>query len=97
MKIFEGKIISLSMNNTGVVEIVRRTPHPLYKKLIKRSKKYKVDTVGLDLTVGAKVKIIETRPISKDKYFKVMEAAVKKTPVAKKEKETIKKPKRGKK
>jgi small subunit ribosomal protein S17 len=73
MKVFEGKIVSLKMNKTAVVEIVRRTPHPLYKKLLRRSKKYKVDTAGLELVLGQKVKIAETKPAAKGKFFKVME------------------------
>ena len=73
MKTFEGKIVSLKMNKTTVVEIVRRTPHPLYKKLLRRSKKFKADTNGLELVVGQKVKIAETKPIAKGKFFKVLE------------------------
>ena len=73
MKALEGKIVSLKMNKTAVVEIVRRTPHPLYKKLLRRSKRYKADTGDLTLTLGQKVKIAETKPISKGKFFKVME------------------------
>jgi len=72
-KIFEGTIISLKMNNTAVVEVVRRKPHPLYKKLLKRNKKYKVDTAGQTFAKGDRVKIIETRPISKEKNFKIIE------------------------
>jgi small subunit ribosomal protein S17 len=72
-KIIEGKVVSIKMKNTVVVEIVRKTPHPLYKKLIKRDKKYKVDVNGITVNLGDTVKIVQTRPISKDKYFKVME------------------------
>jgi len=71
MKALEGKIVSLKMNKTAVVEIVRRTPHPLYKKLLRRSKRYKVDTGNLALILGQRVKIVETRPIAKGKFFKV--------------------------
>ena len=86
MKIFEGIIVSIGMNKTAVVEVTRKTPHPLYKKLIKRSKKYKVDNSGFeDITVGSVIRITETRPISKDKYFKITqiigEATVKKESV----------------
>jgi small subunit ribosomal protein S17 len=74
MKIFEGKIVSTGMTNTVVVEIGRVTPHPLYKKLIRTTKKYKVDTNGFnDLSVGSVVEITETKPISKGKFFKVTE------------------------
>jgi small subunit ribosomal protein S17 len=73
MKTFIGKIVSVKMNKTVVVEIVRRTPHPLYKKLMRRSKNYKADTAGLELIVGQKVKIAETKPMAKGKFFKVLE------------------------
>lgn len=73
MKTFEGIILSVGMNRTAVVEITRKTPHPLYKKLIKRSKNFKADTAGFELAVGMRVKIVETRPISKNKFFKVSE------------------------
>src|SRR3990172_9714898 len=59
------------MNKTAIVEVSRRTPHPLYKKLIKRSKKYKADIASFEPQVGNIVRIIETRPMSKDKYFKI--------------------------
>ena len=73
MKTFEGKIVSLKMNKTAVVEVVRRTPHPLYKKLLRRSKRHKADVGELNLVLGQRVKIVETRPASKGKFFKVME------------------------
>ncbi len=72
-KIFEGKVLSLKMQNTAVVEVLRYISHPLYKKRLKRTKKYKADLAGLTLSVGDKVKIVEVRPISKDKHFKVLE------------------------
>jgi len=72
-KTFVAKVVSVKMTKTAVVEVIRKTPHPLYKKLIKRSGHYKADTGELVLKVGDKVKIAETRPISKDKFFKVLE------------------------
>jgi small subunit ribosomal protein S17 len=70
-KILQGKVISNKMNNTAVVEVERIVPHPLYKKLLKRSKRYKVETKGQKLEIGETVKIVETRPISKDKHFAI--------------------------
>ncbi len=70
-RVFDGTVLSLKMQKTAVVEVIRKKPHPLYRKLLKRSKKYKADTLDLSLTVGDHVRIVETRPISKDKYFKV--------------------------
>ncbi len=78
MKSFEGNIVSISDKNTVIVEITRKTPHPLYKKLIKSSKKYKADTNGAEFVLGQTVRIVETRPISKSKYFKVVESSSKK-------------------
>jgi small subunit ribosomal protein S17 len=72
-KTFNGKVISLKMNKTAVVEVTRRAPHPLYRKLLTRSKNYKADSGDLVLTVGQRVKIAETKPISKGKFFKVLE------------------------
>ncbi|MFH1186801.1 MAG: 30S ribosomal protein S17 [Candidatus Levyibacteriota bacterium] len=72
-KSFNGIITSLKMQKTAVVKIERRAPHPLYKKLLKRSRNFKADTGDLSLKVGDKVKIVEVKPISKDKKFKVVE------------------------
>ncbi len=73
VKTFTGKIVSLKMNRTAVVEITRRTAHPLYKKLIKRTSRIKADTGDLTLELGQAIKIAETKPISKQKFFKVTE------------------------
>lgn len=72
-KVLRGKVISTKMQDTAVVEVVRRVPHPLYKKLLKRSKHFKVDSRGHEVAEGNMVKIVETKPLSKDKYFKVLE------------------------
>lgn len=60
------------MKETAVVEVTRIRPHPLYRKLLKRSKKYKVDTVGKEVALGQTVKIVETKPLSKEKHFKIL-------------------------
>ena len=73
MKKFDGVIISLKMQKTAVVKVPRRFVHPLYKKILKKSKKIKADTAGISLKVGDKVRIGETRPMSKEKNFKVLE------------------------
>lgn len=77
MKVFEATVISAKMDKTAIVEITRRVAHPLYKKLIKRSKRYKVDTQGLPVIVGSIVKMMQVRPISKDKYFKLIPTVTK--------------------
>ncbi|MBI4080200.1 MAG: 30S ribosomal protein S17 [Candidatus Levybacteria bacterium] len=72
-KILEGKVVSANMQDTIIVEVQRMTPHPLYKKLMKRNKKFKVATDGKTVTVGSRVRIVETRPVAKGKHFKLME------------------------
>ena len=72
-KIFEGIVVSLKMQKTAVVKVTRITPHPIYKRLIKKDKRLKADVAGLSLAVGDRVKIGQTKPISKDKHFKVLE------------------------
>lgn len=69
MKVLQGIVTSVKMQNTAVVEVTRHRPHPLYKKLLKRTKKHKVETNGIVVAVGQSVKIVETKPISKDKHF----------------------------
>jgi small subunit ribosomal protein S17 len=61
------------MNKTAVVKVTRRSPHPLYRKLLVRDRNYKADTGDLNLMVGQNVKIGEIKPMSKDKFFKVVE------------------------
>lgn len=72
MKTFNGIVVSSRMNKTAIVEVTRKTAHPLYKKLIKRSKKYKVDTGGKEVIVGSQATIVETRPVAKAKHFRIL-------------------------
>lgn len=72
-KIFEGIVVSNKMQGTVVVKVERTFLHPIYKKVVKRHKKYLVDTNKLELIVGDKVKIKETRPLSAHKHFIVVE------------------------
>ena len=72
MKALKGIVVSTKMQNPIVVEVTRRTPHPLYKKLMKRSKKYKVDSNNITAKVGDSVAIEEIKPLSKDKHFKLV-------------------------
>ena len=77
-KILTGKVISVKMQNTTVVKVSSRTPHPLYKKLLKTSKHFNVDTAGKTVVLGDEVRIIETKPVSKTKYFAIKEVITKK-------------------
>lgn len=66
-----GTVISTSMDKTIVVEYVARVPHPLFKKIVKSSKKFFAHDETSEAVVGDKVRIVETRPISKKKCWKL--------------------------
>jgi len=68
-----GIVISTSMDKTIVVEYTNRVPHPRFKKIIKRSKKFYAHDENGEAAVGDKVSIIETKPISKKKCWKLQE------------------------
>ncbi|OGH19149.1 MAG: 30S ribosomal protein S17 [Candidatus Levybacteria bacterium RIFCSPHIGHO2_01_FULL_40_15b] len=61
------------MQKTLVVQVERRTQHPVYKKILKRTTKIKADTNNFEVSIGQNVKIEQTRPLSRDKHFKVIE------------------------
>lgn len=64
-----GTVISTGMEKTIVVEYVNRVPHPAFKKIIKRSKKFYAHDEKEEASIGDKVRIVETRPISKKKCW----------------------------
>jgi len=66
-----GKVVSDKMDKTVVVEVRVQKRHPKYKKTYTVSKKFKAHDENNEYHVGDKVEIAETRPISKDKHFKV--------------------------
>lgn len=68
-----GKVVSDKMDKTIVVIVETMVQHPLFKKRIKKSKKFKAHDENNQCGVGDKVKIMETRPISKDKNWRVVE------------------------
>ena len=70
--ILKGVVVSDRMDKTVVVSVSRFIKHPKYGKFYNRSKKYKAHDEENKYKIGDKVEIIETRPISKDKKFKVM-------------------------
>ena len=72
MKTLIGKVVSSKMERTVVVEIETSSPHPLYKKIVKKRKKIKAHNQGLKLKLGDQVEIVSTRPISKEKHFRVI-------------------------
>ena len=67
-----GLVVSNKMDKTAVVAIVERVTHDKYSKILKRTKKYKVHDENNECDVGDKVLIMETRPISKDKHFRLV-------------------------
>ncbi len=71
-KTFSGIVTSVRSLNTAVVQVSWHVPHPLYKKLMAKSKKFKIETAGIELGVGDTVIIEETKPVSKDKHFKLL-------------------------
>ncbi|KKW11211.1 MAG: 30S ribosomal protein S17 [Candidatus Gottesmanbacteria bacterium GW2011_GWB1_49_7] len=70
--VLEGKVVSLSGTKTVIVSVVHNFRHPLYKKAVKRMKRFAVHNEGKELAVGDVVKIVETRPISKNKHYKIV-------------------------
>ncbi len=70
-----GVIVSDKMEKTAVVEVERRFPHPKYKKIIKRHKKYKAQNEGNKFKKGDKVIIEESRPLSKTKRWTIVDKA----------------------
>ena len=68
-----GLVISDKMDKTVVVEITEKSKHPLYKKTITRSKRFKAHDEENACGVGDKVRIVETRKLSKDKNWRVAE------------------------
>jgi len=72
-KVREGSVVSDKMDKTVVVAVETRKVQPLYKKAIRFTKKYKAHDENNACKIGDKVKIVETRPLSKDKRWRVTE------------------------
>ena len=72
-KVLKGTVTSAKNNKTIVVEVTRKFKHPFYEKIIKRTKKYHAHDEANKFKIGDSVKIIESRPISKKKRWKVMD------------------------
>ncbi|MCA9369675.1 MAG: 30S ribosomal protein S17 [Pseudomonadales bacterium] len=76
MKTLQGTVVSLKTPRTAQVRVARQWQHPLYKKSVKRTKRYACDYQGLELALGDTVIIRESRPLSKTKRFVVVEKVV---------------------
>ena len=67
-----GTVVSNKMEDTIVVEVSRYQKHPKYEKYVRLRRKFKAHDAGNTKQIGEKVEIVETRPISKDKHFKIV-------------------------
>ena len=68
-----GKVVSDKMGKTIVVAIEDNVKHPLYKKIVKRTYKLKAHDENNECNIGDRVKVMETRPLSKDKRWRLVE------------------------
>ncbi len=71
-KIFSGVVISDKMDKTRTVLVTKTVRHPLYEKTIRKNKKYYVHDEKNESHIGDKVEIIETRPLSKLKRWRIV-------------------------
>lgn len=72
-----GRVISDKMDKTIVVAIEDNVKHPLYKKIVKRTYKLKAHDENNECRIGDRVKVMETRPLSKDKRWRLVEVVEK--------------------
>lgn len=72
-KILTGEVVSVKMQKAAVVEVTTIRLHPIYKKRIKKDKRIKVATLGINVQEGDRVKIIQSRPISREIHFRMLE------------------------
>jgi small subunit ribosomal protein S17 len=68
-----GTVVSNKMDKTVVVAIKDSVKHPLYKKIIKRTVKLKAHDENNECNIGDRVRVMETRPLSKDKHWRLVE------------------------
>lgn len=68
-----GKVVSDKMNKTIVVAVIDNVKHPLYNKIVKRTYKLKAHDENNECNIGDRVKVMETRPLSKDKRWRLVE------------------------
>ncbi len=72
-KILIGTVVSVKMDKTAVVAVERRYPHPLYHKIMRSTKRYKAHDPNNGAVLGDVVRIVESRPISKEKRWRILE------------------------
>ena len=71
-KTMTGVVVSSKMDKTVVVKVERRFAHPVFKKVVKTTKKYKVHDEGNECVEGDFIRIQETRPLSKEKRWRLL-------------------------
>ena len=76
-KVRTGRVVSDRMDKTVVVQVIDRKSHPLYKKIVQHRVRFKAHDEGNECKVGDLVRIMETRPLSKDKRWRVVEVVEK--------------------
>ncbi|MCR5153667.1 MAG: 30S ribosomal protein S17 [Lachnospiraceae bacterium] len=72
-KVRIGKVVSDKMDKTIVVAVIDNVKHPLYNKIVKRTYKLKAHDENNEAHIGDRVKVMETRPLSKDKRWRLVE------------------------
>lgn len=72
-----GKVVSDKMDKTIVVAVIDNVKHPLYNKIVKRTYKLKAHDENNECHIGDRVKVMETRPLSKDKRWRLVEVVEK--------------------
>ncbi len=68
-----GSVVSKNMDKTAIVEVPKLRRHPVYAKMMRRVERYKAHDAENECGIGDTVRLIQTRPISKEKHWKVVE------------------------
>ena len=76
-KMTEGIVVSDKMDKTVVIQVQTLVKHPLYGKVMKRTKKFKVHDENNECKIGDRIRVMETRPLSKDKRWRLVEVTKK--------------------
>ena len=72
-RVLLGEVVSDRMNKSITVKVERRVRHPIYERVVKRSKKYHAHDERNECQIGDQVRIVETRPLSKTKRWRLLE------------------------
>jgi small subunit ribosomal protein S17 len=72
-KVRDGVVVSSAMDKTAVVAVVERIRHPKYNKFVKQTKRLYAHDEANDANVGDRVRVMETRPLSKNKRWRIVE------------------------